>query len=176
MKKIITSDIKRLVNMYPPRRLSTQYYSKEKLCNVLNYILFEIFEAVSFESNNPDIIKILKYIDMEIKNSAKNDASVQAGQKDDKAVVDEISNAVNPKDIEELANSDGAALKLAQIMSSGIYVKDGQRIRLTRKQRVALSNALAQAVEKKMDSNSKNKNNNNKGKSGQVVVKEMGEE
>lgn len=66
MKKIITSDIKRLVNMYPLRCLSTQYYSKEKLCNVLNYILFEIFEAVSFESNNPDIIKILKYIDMEI--------------------------------------------------------------------------------------------------------------
>ncbi|MBQ8425646.1 MAG: hypothetical protein IJX17_06455 [Clostridia bacterium] len=117
-----------------------------------------------------------KYIDMEIKNSAKNDASVMTGQKDDKAVVDEISNAVNPKDIEELANSDGAALKLAQIMSSGIYVKDGQRIRLTRKQRVALSNALAQAVEKKMDLNSKGKNNNNNGKSGQVVAKEMGEE
>ena len=66
MKNVITQDIKRLVNTYPQRRLSTLYYSKEKLCGILNYILFEILESLSFESSNPDIIQIIKFIDQNI--------------------------------------------------------------------------------------------------------------
>lgn len=66
LKNVITNDIKRLVDVFPPKHLSSLYYSKEKLINLLNYILFEILETVSFESNNSDIIKIIKFIDENI--------------------------------------------------------------------------------------------------------------
>ena len=59
MKSVITHDIRKLIDVFPQKRLSTLYSSKEKLANLLNYIIFEILESVSLESNNPDIIKDL---------------------------------------------------------------------------------------------------------------------
>ena len=63
MKNVITSDIKNILNVFPQKRLSSLYYSKEKLINLLNYILFEILESDSLKSNVPHIIKIKKFID-----------------------------------------------------------------------------------------------------------------
>ena len=62
LKNVITSDIKKLADIFPQKRLSMLYHSKEKLTNLLNYILFEILESVSLESNNSDIIKIKKFM------------------------------------------------------------------------------------------------------------------
>ena len=66
MKNVITRDIRNLVDIFPRKRLSTLYRSKEKLTNLLNYILFEILESLSLESNNSDIIKIKKLIEEKI--------------------------------------------------------------------------------------------------------------
>ena len=63
MKNVITSDIKNILNVFPQKRLSSLYYSKEKLINLLNYILFEILESDLLKSNVPHIIKIKKFID-----------------------------------------------------------------------------------------------------------------
>ena len=66
MKSVITHDIRKLIDVFPQKRLSTLYSSKEKLANLLNYIIFEILESVSLESNNPDIIKIKKFVEENI--------------------------------------------------------------------------------------------------------------
>jgi AraC-like DNA-binding protein len=66
MKNVITRDIRKLVDVFPQKRLSTLYRSKEKLTNLLNYILFEILESFFLESNNPDIIQIKKFIEENI--------------------------------------------------------------------------------------------------------------
>jgi len=51
------------------------------------------------------------------------------------------------KELEEVAKNKGASLKLFQIMASGIYEKDGEKIRLTQKQRVALASTLQKVSE-----------------------------
>ena len=66
LKNVITQDIRKLINVFSQRHLSPKYYSKEKLCNLLNYILFELFDAVSLESNHTEVIKIEKFIEEKI--------------------------------------------------------------------------------------------------------------
>jgi YesN/AraC family two-component response regulator len=66
LKNVITQDIRKLINVFSQRHLSPKYYSKEKLCNLLNYILFELFDAVSLESNHTEVIKIEKFIEENI--------------------------------------------------------------------------------------------------------------
>lgn len=66
LKNVITQDIRKLISVFSQSHLSPLYHSKEKLHNVLNYILFEIFNAASFQSNHPEVIKIEKFIDENI--------------------------------------------------------------------------------------------------------------
>ena len=66
LKNVITQDIRKLINVFSQRHLSPKYYSKEKLCNLLNYILFELFDAVYLESNHTEVIKIEKFIEENI--------------------------------------------------------------------------------------------------------------
>ena len=66
LKNVITQDIRKLINVFSQRHLSPKYYSKEKLCNLLNYILFELFDAVSLQSNHTEVIKIEKFIEENI--------------------------------------------------------------------------------------------------------------
>ncbi len=62
MKNVITQDIRALLNVFSQSHILPLYHSKEKLCNILNYILFEIFDALSFEGDHPDVIRIEKFI------------------------------------------------------------------------------------------------------------------
>ena len=66
LKNIITQDIRKLINVFSQTHLSPKYHSKEKLCNLLNYILYELLDAVSLQSNHSEVIKIEKYIDENI--------------------------------------------------------------------------------------------------------------
>ena len=66
LKNVITQDIRRLLNVFSQSHLSKRYHSEEKLCNLLNYILFEILDAVSLQTNHTEIIKIEKFIEAHI--------------------------------------------------------------------------------------------------------------
>ena len=48
----------------------------------------------------------------------------------------------NYADLKEVAENKEACLKLFGIMASGVYEKDGQRTRLSQKQRIALASTL----------------------------------
>lgn len=54
-------------------------------------------------------------------------------------------------EIDEIAKSNGATIKLFQIFASGVYEKDGIRTRLMQKQRFALANVLQKVSERKLD-------------------------
>lgn len=59
----ITADIKNLVSVFPQSHISSYYHSKEKIANMLNYILFELQDAVALKLNNENVTRILRYID-----------------------------------------------------------------------------------------------------------------
>ena len=58
----ITSDIKKIISAFPQSHLSPYYHSKEKVANMLNFILFELIDVMSLKSSNPYVLKIAKYI------------------------------------------------------------------------------------------------------------------
>lgn len=64
--KLITEDARRLIALFPHRHLSPLYHAKEKACSLLNYILFEMLDVLAFQSNNPNVIKMIRYIDEHI--------------------------------------------------------------------------------------------------------------
>ena len=59
----------------------------------------------------------------------------------------QLSNAVSPDLITQLVDNKGATIKLMEIMASGVYVKNGERIRLTQKQRIALAETMTKVSE-----------------------------
>ena len=65
-KNVITQDIRILLDVFSQRHLSQKYHSEEKLCNLLNYILYEILDAVSLQTNRTEILKIEKFIEENI--------------------------------------------------------------------------------------------------------------
>ena len=62
----ISSDIKKLVSAFPQSHLSPYYHAKEKVANMLNYILFELLDITALQSNNEHVLRIAKYIDEHI--------------------------------------------------------------------------------------------------------------
>jgi AraC-like DNA-binding protein len=63
LKNVITRDIRSLLSLFSQRHLSPAYHSKEKLCNLLNYILFEIADSSAMGSNHSHVINIEKFIE-----------------------------------------------------------------------------------------------------------------
>lgn len=66
LKDIISHDIRSLVSVFSASHISDIYASREKVMNLLNYILLEIKDILDFESNNKHIIEIIKYINENI--------------------------------------------------------------------------------------------------------------
>jgi len=66
LKNVITQDIRRLINVFSQKHLSSKYHSKEKLCNLLNYVLFELLDVVFLQSNHTEVIRIEKFIEENI--------------------------------------------------------------------------------------------------------------
>ena len=54
------------MSVFSASHISDIYSSREKVINLLNYILLEIKDILDFESNNKHIIEIIKYINMNI--------------------------------------------------------------------------------------------------------------
>ena len=66
LPKCITSNIRKLIELYPPSHLTTFYHSKEKCTNMLNFILFELLDTDAMKSGNEHVIRILNYIEEHI--------------------------------------------------------------------------------------------------------------
>ena len=96
-----------------------------------------------------------KYIERQIEKEAKNDENVKLGEMIEKEVIDKLTNPVNSSDLNELVSNSRANIKLLQIMSSGVYYSWEKKVRLTQKQRVALSSVLAQVTERQLNPTSK---------------------
>lgn len=62
LKNIISSDVKSIISLFAQEHISQFYHSKEKLTNILNYILIDMIDMVSAKCNNKYIIEITKYI------------------------------------------------------------------------------------------------------------------
>lgn len=62
----IPENIKNLVSVFPQSHLLPYYHSKEKVANMLNYILFELQDVVALHWNNENVTRILRYIDSHI--------------------------------------------------------------------------------------------------------------
>ena len=66
LPQVISRDIRTMISVFSQSHLSPLYHSTEKAINLLNYILFEIQDALSMESNNEAVSAIIKYIDATI--------------------------------------------------------------------------------------------------------------
>ena len=66
MKDIISHEIRSIVSVFSASHISDIYASREKVMNLLNYILLEIRDIVGFNSNNKHIIDVIKYINEHI--------------------------------------------------------------------------------------------------------------
>jgi len=63
LPNIISSDIKKLVQMFPYCHIIPDNFSKQKIINILNFILLELLEKKYSHSQNIYIDKIIKIID-----------------------------------------------------------------------------------------------------------------
>ena len=66
LKNAISRNVRTLLGVFSQKYISQMYHSREKCFNLLNYILFEILDVISFESNNQNVISIMKFIDENI--------------------------------------------------------------------------------------------------------------
>ena len=66
MKDSITSDIRKLVASFPYSHMLPQYYSKQRLMNLLNCILLELLQTSSVSTSNDHVLQALRFIDEHI--------------------------------------------------------------------------------------------------------------
>ena len=66
LKGVISHDIRAICQIFSASHISDIYSTREKVVNILNYILLEIRDIIMLESNNKHIIDIIKYINENI--------------------------------------------------------------------------------------------------------------
>lgn len=79
----------------------------------------------------------------------------------------------NYSELKEVAENKGATLRLFNIMASGVYEKDGKKIRLTQKQRVALASTLEIISGMRLDMDKNKKKNKTTQTSAQEKVNDI---
>ncbi len=62
----ISADIKKIVSAFPQSHLTPYGYAKEKVANLLNYILLDLIYRTTQISKNEHVQKIIRYIDAHI--------------------------------------------------------------------------------------------------------------
>jgi AraC-like DNA-binding protein len=62
LKEIISEQILNVVACFSASHIAQTYSTKEKVINLLNYILHELNDILDFKSSNPHIISIIRYI------------------------------------------------------------------------------------------------------------------
>ena len=66
MKDCITSDIRKLVSSFPYSHMLSQYYSEQRLMNLLNCILLELLQTASIPTRNDHVLRAIRFIDEHI--------------------------------------------------------------------------------------------------------------
>ena len=66
MKGMVSSEIKKLLGAFPHSHISSHYRSREKAASILNYILHDLSQGVTPNSNNKHVERIIRYIDENI--------------------------------------------------------------------------------------------------------------
>lgn len=66
LKNIIPPTIKHIISAIPQKRLTPLFYTREKMTNILNYILIELIDNNTSRSQNSYIIEIINYINQNI--------------------------------------------------------------------------------------------------------------
>lgn len=66
MQKCLTSNLKRLLSLYQEAHISDSPNSRAKCECLLNYILFELSDAVAENSRNAHVAKMLEYVNIHI--------------------------------------------------------------------------------------------------------------
>ena len=80
LKGIISEQIHQTVACFSASHIAQIYSTKEKVTNLLNYVLHELNDILDFKSSNPHIINIIRYINDHITEPISlNDVSRQAG-------------------------------------------------------------------------------------------------
>lgn len=63
LSNVVTEEIRTLLSAFSQAHISPLYHSEEKAQNLLNYILFEIIDALSYESNDKNVASIIRFIE-----------------------------------------------------------------------------------------------------------------
>lgn len=125
--------------------------------------LFEFYAQMNVAYYNkkdrtPEEVKMRRNINAQFKRIIDKKANALIENESSKESnfeqkIQEINSGVlfPENEIEEIAKSKGATIKLFQIFASGVYEKDGARIRLSQKQRCALANVLQKVSEKNLE-------------------------
>lgn len=62
----ISEETRRIVAAFPQNHLSPYFHSKEKVANILNYILYELLDTVEVKTRNGHVLRILKFVEEHI--------------------------------------------------------------------------------------------------------------
>lgn len=62
LQNCITLDIRKITSAFSHSHLTPYYHSKEKVANLLNFILYELIDVSFLKSTNPHVLKIVRYV------------------------------------------------------------------------------------------------------------------
>ena len=63
IEKCLSTNIKMLISSFPQKHLINYYHSREKVANMLNFILFELMDIYTLKSSNVHIMDITRYVE-----------------------------------------------------------------------------------------------------------------
>ncbi len=62
LPRSISADVRKLFSVYTQSHILPAYHSKEKVSNLLNYVLFSLLDHCDLETNNEYVIDAIKYV------------------------------------------------------------------------------------------------------------------
>ena len=62
MPNIINGNIRKIISGFTPNHILSGGYSREQVCSILNYVLYELINAHNAESHNPYVEKAINFI------------------------------------------------------------------------------------------------------------------
>ena len=66
MEKCINSDIRKIISAFPQSHILPYYHSREKLANMINFILLELLSCQGNNTVNEHVVDCMRYIDEHI--------------------------------------------------------------------------------------------------------------
>ena len=66
LQDCISEEVRQIVAAFPQNHLSPYFHSKEKVANILNYVLYELLDTVEVKTRNEHVLHILKFVEEHI--------------------------------------------------------------------------------------------------------------